>query len=192
MPGRTCRVACTLIAVLLLGTTVAPVRADDVSIAPASYAAFSVRLLWLKHVRGRFDKLYGNLDWSPESRQGIVHAWIDVSTARMRNMHYRSMLLGPGFLNAATYPRMHFVSAPVDQRLLHEGGDLHGQLSMHGVTQPVVFVLQPSNCMEPETTVCILRLRGSIQRSQFGIRQHATILSDRVQLDLVIVLAPHR
>ncbi|HET6587270.1 MAG TPA: YceI family protein [Oleiagrimonas sp.] len=192
MPDRTRRVACALVAALLLGTTIAPVRADDVAIAPASYAAFSVRLLWLKHVRGRFDKLYGNLDWSPQRRQGIVHAWINVTTARMRNMHYRHMLLGPGFLSAATYPRIHFVSAPVDQRLLHQGGDLHGRLSMHGVTQPVVFVLQPSNCMKPETTVCILRLHGSIQRSRFGIRQHSTILSDRVQLDLVIVLAPQR
>lgn len=192
MPGRTRRVACALVAVLLLGTTVAPVRADDVTIAPASYAAFSVRLLWLKHVRGRFEKLYGSLDWSPQRQQGIVHAWIDVSTARMRNMRYRRMLLGPGFLDAATYPRIHFVSAPVGQRLLQQGGNLHGRLSMHGVTQPVVFVLQPSHCMEPDAMVCILRLRGSIQRSQFGIRQHATILSDRVRLDLVIVLMPRR
>jgi polyisoprenoid-binding protein YceI len=192
MPGRTRRVACALAAVLLLGTTTAPVRADGATIAPASYAAFSVRLLWLKHVRGRFEKLYGSLDWSPQRRQGIVHAWIDVSTARMRNMRYRRMLLGSGFLDAATYPRIHFVSAPVDQHLLHHGGGLHGRLSMHGVTQPVAFVLQPSSCLQPDTTVCILRLRGSIQRSQFGIRKHSTILSDRVRLDLVIVLAPRR
>ncbi|HET7663840.1 MAG TPA: YceI family protein [Rhodanobacteraceae bacterium] len=192
MPGHARRVACALAATLLLGTMVAPVRADRVAIAPASYAAFSVRLFWLKHIRGHFEKLYGDLDWSPDRHQGVVHAWINVTTARMRNMRYRRMLLGPGFLDAATYPRIQFVSAPVDRRLLHLGGDLHGKLSMHGVTQPVTFTLQPSSCMDPETMACTLRLHGSVQRSRFGIRQHSTILSDSVQLDLVIVLTPRK
>ncbi|HET8555565.1 MAG TPA: YceI family protein [Rhodanobacteraceae bacterium] len=192
MSGRTRRVACMLAAAWLLGAIVMPTRANVVSIAPTSYAAFSVRLFWLKHIRGHFERLYGGLDWSPDRHQGIVHAWIDVTTARMRNMRYRRMLLGPGFLDAATYPRIQFISEPVDQHLLHHGGGLHGRLSMHGVTQPVTFTLQPSSCVDPETTACTLRLHGSIQRSRFDIRQHSTILSDSVQLDLVIVLAPRR
>lgn len=190
MQDRSRRVACILIAALLLGATVIPTRADVVSIAPSSYAAFSVRLLWLKHIRGRFEKLYGVIDWSPERHQGVVRAWIDVSSARMHRAHYRNMLLGSGFLDAATYPRIHFVSDRISRHLLHHGGLLHGGLSMHGVTRPVVFTLQPSNCLAPETTVCILRLHGSVQRSHFGIQEHRTILSDQVQLDLVIVLTP--
>lgn len=190
MPGRSRHVACILTAALLLSVSVMPSHAVTVVLAPSSYAAFGVRLLWLKHIRGRFEKLYGNLDWSPDRHQGVVRAWIDVATVRMRSTRYRRMLLGPGFLDAAKYPRIHFVSDPVDQYLLHHGGDLRGQLNMHGVTRSTTFTLQPSQCLAPETTVCILRLHGSVQRSRFGIRMHRTILSDQVQLDLVIVLTP--
>lgn len=190
MLGRASRVACILAAALLLSVIVIPTRAGVISIAPSSYAAFSVRLLWLKHIRGRFEKLYGQLDWSPDQHQGVVRAWIDATSARMRSTRYRRMLLGPGFLDVEKYPRIHFVSDPIGRHLLHHGGGLRGLLSMHGATRPFTFTLQPSNCLAPETTVCILRLHGSVQRSRFGIRQHSTILSDRVQLDLVIVLTP--
>lgn len=190
MSRRARHAACALIATWLLGAGMAPLHAERVFIAPASYAAFSVRLLWFKHVRGHFENLYGNIDWLPQRHQGVVHAWIDVASARMRHARERRMLLGPDFLDAARYPRIRFTSAPVDLSLLRRGGTLHGRLSMHGVTGPVMFTLQPAFCPQPETTPCILRLHGSIRRSRFGITGHGTIVSDQVELDLVIRLAP--
>lgn len=190
MPRRVRHAACLLVATWLLGTSLAPARAEVAFITPASYAAFSVRLFWFKHVRGRFERLYGNIDWSSQRHQGVVRAWIDVASARMRHARERRMLIGPDFLDAARYPRIRFVSAPVDLSLLRRGGALHGQLSMHGVTYPVTFTLQPSFCPQPETTPCTLRLHGSVRRSRFGITHHGTIVSDKVGLDLVIRLAP--
>ncbi len=191
MPRRARHAACLPVAVALAwGATALPGRADVVAIAPSSYAAFSVRLLWFRHVRGRFEALRGNLDWSPRLRQGVVHAWIDVHSARMRQPRFRGMLLGPAFLDAANHPRIRFVSAPVGPYLLRHGGTLRGLLDMHGVSRPVMFSVQPSRCLRPETTPCTLRLHGSVRRSRFGITGHGTLVSDQVQLNLVIRLTP--
>ncbi len=190
MPHRACHVVAALVAAWLVGVGAMPARADTVFIAPSSHAAFSVRVLWLKHVRGRFDTVYGSVDWSRKRRQGVVHAWIDVASARMDDADTRRRLLGPEFLDATTYPGILFASDPLGLHVLRQGGAVHGRLHMHGMTRPVTFTLQASNCRRPATTPCTLRLHGSVKRSRFGITAHRALVSDRVQLDLVIRLAP--
>jgi polyisoprenoid-binding protein YceI len=195
---------------LLLGSACAPAAAAATDgsgrlqiDSTRSHAEFSVRLLWLRQINGRFDHIYGTLAWSPASPPaaaataaanpgpyGIVDAWIDVASVRMPEARYERWLLAPEFFDAAHYPRVHFVSAPVPLTLLASGGALQGRLTMRGVTRPVVFDTLPSACPQPQSAPCTIKVAGTVRRSDFGMRGHRTALSDRVQLGLLIVLSP--
>lgn len=155
-----------------------------------SHAQFMLRLLWITPVRGRFDTIHGTLTWSPSGEVGIVDAWIDVTSARMSHARYTRWMLQPEFFDVQRYPRIHFVSTPVALTSLATGGPLHGHLTLRGVTRAMDFQMQPSHCPEPRTQPCTLKLHGSVQRSLFGMRAHHALLSDRVTLDLTIVLVP--
>lgn len=168
-----------------------------------SHAEFSVRLLWLRQISGRFDHIYGTLAWSPvpapaattaaavdPGPYGIVDAWIDVASVHMPEARYERWLLAPEFFDATHYPRVHFVSAPVPLALLASGGTLQGRLTMRGVTRPVRFDTLPSACPQPQSAPCTIKVAGTVKRSDFGMRGHRAALSDRVQLGLLIVLSP--
>jgi polyisoprenoid-binding protein YceI len=155
-----------------------------------SHAEFDVRLLWLRQIHGRFDRIRGTLTWTPAADTGVVEAWIDVNSVHMPEVRYEHWLLAPEFFDAARYPRNLFDSAPVPLAHLARGGPLHGRLTMRGVTRPVDFRMLPSTCPHPRAAPCIIRVLGTVRRSRFGMRGHRAALSDRVQLGLVIVLEP--
>lgn len=189
MRSRLCHAAGLLLILAVFGTGPAP--AQVTFIAPPSHASFSVRLLWLKHLNGRFGKLYGSLSWQPQRHAGIVRAWVDVHSAHMNKPRFRELLLGPGFLDVARYPRIAFVSRPVELHTLRNGGRVRGNLTLHGVTRLVDFTVQPSACDKPDVMSCTLRLHGSVKRKTFGMTAHNVIVSNRVELNLVIVLQLH-
>lgn len=185
-------------ALLLCGclsvATPATARADNTSRIDSqrSYADFNVRLMWIKRMRGRFTRMGGTLTWSPQGNRGVVDAWIDVHSAQMARPRYTQWLLAPEFFDAADYPRIRFVSAPVTLSNLARGGSLRGRLTVRGITRPVTFHMRPSHCPQPRTQACTIRVNGHIRRSHFGMHGHRALLSDRVLLGLVIVLAPDR
>lgn len=104
-----------------------------------SQAAFSVKHMMFTTVRGRFKVLSGHLHID---EQNPSNSWVDaqVDTASIdthdegRDGHLRS----PDFFDAEHYPTLNFKSTKVE----HIGGNEYnviGDLSMHGVTKPVVF-----------------------------------------------------
>lgn len=190
------------VAMLLAGTCGPAVAAGDGELhidSARSHAEFSVRLLWLRQINGRFDHIYGTLAWTSATTSaptadagpyGTVDAWIDVGSVRMPEARYERWLLAPEFFDVKHYPRVHFVSAPVPLALLASGGPLQGRLTMRGVTQPVTFDTLPSACPQPQSAPCTIKVAGTVRRSDFGMRGHRAALSDRVQLGLLIVLSP--
>lgn len=151
-----------------------------------SFVQFSVRTLWFTHERGHFDAVYGQLRRNDAGRD-VVDAWIDAGSLQMDDSHALEEARGPGFFDVAQYPRIHFVSLPFAEALLREGGTLEGILDLHGERGQVQFTLQPSGCPQRPLT-CAIRLQGKLSRSAFGMRAHRALLSDKVALDLNIVL----
>lgn len=151
-----------------------------------SFVQFSVRTLWFTHERGRFEAVYGQLRRSGAERD-VVDAWIDAGSLQMDDTRALEEARGPGFFDVAKYPRIHFVSLPFADALLREGGTLEGILDLHGERRWVQFTLQPSACPEQPLT-CAIQLQGKLSRSAFGMRAHRALLSDKVALDLNIVL----
>jgi polyisoprenoid-binding protein YceI len=158
--------------------------------AAQSQAQFSVRKFWIAHVRGTFPGLRGNLR-RMDPRSGVevvqVYATLDAAGLQMGDAGARAQALGPRFFDAERYPVVHFDSDPFPLTELASGGRLRGLLLLHGERHPVTFELLPSGCPR-QPIECVIRVRGEISRSDFGMRGWRAVLSDEVELDLRIVL----
>lgn len=161
------------------------------SIDPArSQVQFAVRKFWFAHVRGTFPSLSGTLhriDTHIGADLGRVDADLEVSGLVMDDAGDRARALGPGFFDAARFPSIHFDSDPFPLGELVSGGTLRGILSLHGERQPVTLALEPSDCPR-QPLQCVIRVQGSISRTAFGMQGFRGVISDRVELDLRIVL----
>lgn len=151
-----------------------------------SSARFSVRTLWFTHERGTFDGVHGELRRNDADRD-VVDAWIDATNLAMDDAHALQEALGPRFFDVARYPRIHFESYPFADATLRDGGALVGVLDLHGQRRWVQFTLLPSAC-PGQPLACPIRVRGTLSRSAFDMRAHRGLLSDKVALDLDIML----
>lgn len=158
--------------------------------AAQSEVRFSVRKFWLVPVHGTFPALVGTLRRAPGADGtaiGRVDATLDVASLRMADAGDRRHALGADFFDAARYPVIRFESEPFPFAELAAGGALAGTLDLHGVQHPVAWVLEPSACPQ-QPVACPIRLRGDISRAEFGMHGVRGVISDRVKLDLRIVL----
>lgn len=166
-----------------------PAHAADYRIDPArSHADFGVRLLWLSQIMGRFEEIDGDVTLSSLHDTAVVDAHITVDSIQMSSDRIRRWVLAPEFFDASHYPSIHFVSAPISLAMLEKGGSLEGTLTLRGVTRPAHFELLPSRCPLHEPQECVISVRGTIQRSDFGMSGHRTAVSDRVDLGMRISL----
>jgi polyisoprenoid-binding protein YceI len=182
------------LALLLLpafGVAHTPGTAQTLTIDPAqSQVQFSVRKFWFAHVRGTFPALSGTLhriDTHIDADLGRVDADLAVADLKMDDADDRARALGDGFFDVARFPSIHFDSDPFPMKELVAGGTLRGMLELHGGRHPVMLELQPSDCPR-QPLQCVIRVEGTISRSGFGMRGWRGVLSDKVQLDLRIVL----
>lgn len=169
---------------LALAAHAAPVRVWHIESAP-SHADFGVRLLWLHTIHGRFGQIAGTVAPRTDGRV-VVNASIAANSLAMDSPRLRRWVLDEEFFDAAQYPTLHFVSAPVARDTLDEGGALDGLLTLRGVTRPIRFELLPARCT---ADACLIEARGELKRSEFGMTGHRAVLSDHVELALSIAIA---
>jgi polyisoprenoid-binding protein YceI len=177
-----------LLALLALWISTAS-PAADITIDPEhSYAEFGVRLLWVHQITGVFEKVRGGITLNRETDIASVDAWLDTASIRMDSSRLKNWVLEPEFFDAENYPHIHFVSDPISLAALAKGGELHGRLTIRGVTRPATFLLVPSTCSPTNLDGCTIEVRGSIARSDYGMHGRRAALSDRVDLGMVIAL----
>lgn len=152
-----------------------------------SHARFAVRMLWVRQVEGRVDKLRGTVSMD-DSGHARVSVTINVAQIHMDTARYKTMLLSEDFFDAARHPSVHFQSRDFATRLLRDGGDITGTLTMRGVTHAVQFKLLPAECGQVPITDCLVRVQGVVERSNYGMTAHRFTVADNVQLQLAIRL----
>jgi len=134
------------LSVLVLAATTLPppVLAATYKVDPGhTSVTFLVRHL-LTNVEGRFRTFEGQIAFDPAApekttvRGSIDVATIDTNVAK-RDDHLRS----PDFFDVAKFPKIEFVSSGVsDVDKAKNTGKIRGNLTMHGVTKPVVLDAQ--------------------------------------------------
>jgi polyisoprenoid-binding protein YceI len=99
-----------------------------------------------------------------------------------RDKHMKS----PEFLDVAKYPEMKFVSTKVE-RTGEKTAKVTGDLTLHGVTKPVVLNVTLHKLGEHMTTKkprVGFSAVGTLKRSDFGISYGIPMVGDEVQLTL--------
>jgi polyisoprenoid-binding protein YceI len=183
------------VALLSAGLGVAQAQTKDWKIDPAhSEADFGIKHMAVSTVHGSFHKLSGVVKFDPAdvSKSG-VEATIDVSTVdtgvAARDTHLKS----PDFFDVEKFPTMTFKSTSV--RKAGGGYDVAGDLTLHGVTKPVVLKLETPGKEQAGQKGELHRgftATTTINRKDFGLTWNGTlksgdaVLGDDVKIEIDI------
>ena len=154
-----------------------PSAASTWEIDPAhSVATFSVRHMMVSNVRGEFGKMSGVVQQDDKDiTKSSVDVTVDTTTINTREPKRDAHLKSADFFEAEKYPTMTFKSTritKVDESHLKVAGNL----TLHGVTKPVVFDAE----ITPETVAMGTTVRGvaattKLNRKDFGLNWNKTI-----------------
>ncbi len=130
---------------LALAALSAPAGAATYKIDPAhSSVTFTVAHMAISKVHGRFDKFSGTLDYTPgETKTWKTEAVIETAGINTGSADRDDHLRGPDFFNAEKFPAMTFKSVKVSG-VKGMRGKVHGELTLMGVTRPVVLEVEAS------------------------------------------------
>jgi polyisoprenoid-binding protein YceI len=100
---------------------------------------FSVRHMMISNVHGQFDKVSGVVDFDEAApSRSRVDVQIEAASINTREERRDAHLRSADFLDAENYPYLTFKSTQVEA-LGEAAGRIHGDLTIRGVTRPVVL-----------------------------------------------------
>jgi polyisoprenoid-binding protein YceI len=129
-----------LAALLALAPLAALAEPATWNIDPAhTQSMFTVRHMVISSVKGQFDKTTGTVALDDKDiGKSSVEATIDAASVNTRVQNRDNDLRSPNFFDVAKYPTITFKSTKVEKA--GEGMlKVTGDLTMHGVTKPVVL-----------------------------------------------------
>jgi polyisoprenoid-binding protein YceI len=154
---------------------------------------FAVRHLGIATVRGRFKNFTAQAELGPQGRLQKVEATIDAKSIDTgvadRDNHLRS----PDFFDVAKYPEIRFVSTAI--KPLGPGRtEVTGDLTMHGVTKPVSFVLEFSEAIKDPwgNRRLAAEASGKLNRKDWGLTWNqvlevgGVVVSDEVKFSFEV------
>ncbi|KQV55215.1 MULTISPECIES: YceI family protein [unclassified Caulobacter] len=143
----------------------------------------------------RFTKLDADFQYDPKSpattklNVTVDPASLDTATgADAFGLKFNKELTGDGWLEAAKYPTITFVSTAID---IGDGqhGSVTGDLTFHGVTKPVVLDVTFNGVgsgMIPLQTRTGFSATTTIKRSEYGVGKYAPLIGDDVTLNIEV------
>ncbi|MBD8528190.1 YceI family protein [Pseudomarimonas arenosa] len=173
-----------LLGLLLACTALGSAQASELlgQIEPAfSRAEFSLRVLWVRKLEGRFEYIQGSISHPAQADRFDVDVRIAAQSLQMRNPDHVEWAKSEEFFDALRHPWIDFRARGAPRSLLTEGGELLGELSLRGVTRPARFTLLPAPCDRPGLD-CAVQAQGEIERSEFGMTARRWAVSDKVKL----------
>lgn len=149
------------------------------NIDPAhSVAEFKVKHMMISNVKGHFTNLQGtvSLDEADITRSE-VEASIDAASINTREPQRDAHLKSPDFFHVEKFPTLAFKSARVSR--VGEGElKVAGDLTIHGVTRPVVFDVEGPTAPAKDpwgNTRLGLSATTKINRKDFGLTYNAAL-----------------
>jgi polyisoprenoid-binding protein YceI len=154
---------------------------------------FTITHLAISNVHGRFGHVTATLNYNEaDVSKSTVTASIDLTGVdtgeEARNNHLKS----PDFFDVATYPTATFTSTSVAKS--GDGLTINGNLTLHGVTKPVVLAAEgprgPAPGMDHKQHAGF-SATTTIKRSDFGIggKFPETMVGEEVKLNIELDVA---
>jgi polyisoprenoid-binding protein YceI len=183
-------------AVLAMGTGVMSAQATQWKIDAAhSEADFAIKHLAISTVHGSFHGISGVISFdAADVAKSSVEATIPVDTVDTGVAPRDGDLKSPHFFDAAQFPTITFKSTGVHKTGDHY--DVAGDLTIHGVTKPVVLKLEELGKaqagMDGKSLHRGFTATTTINRKDFGLAFNGTlssgdaVLSDEVKIEIDI------
>jgi polyisoprenoid-binding protein YceI len=153
-----------------------------------SMPSFTFRHLGLSSFRGRFDKLTGTIELDMAQHRGSADIVIAIDSVSTGVPMLDQFLRSQKFFDATKFPTATFKSSSFKfsgTQLVAVTGDL----SLHGVTRPVVLEVAAFACREHpllKVASCGADASVNIKRSDFGLDAFIGNDSDEVRLDIAV------
>ena len=167
----------------------APHYTLDLSDAEVS---FSVNVLGLFRVGGRFDQVQGGLLFSEACTAESIAFSIQTASVNTDNPLRDRVIRSPALLNSRTHPLITFSSTRIDNP---DGrpGRISGMLDMNGRSREVSFTLRPGPSARDEISGADSYLAlASISRADFGIPSPMIGTSDTIRIQVTLELREDR
>lgn len=151
-----------------------------------SEVSFSVRHLGLARVRGRMDKLSGQIVTAENILDSGVEVTIDAASLNTNDSGRDAHVRGEDFLDVDTHPEWTFRSTGI-----RENGDgyvLSGDLTIHGVTKQVELAAELGGFAEGPTGAPTIGVSATtkLDRREFGITGAQGVLGNDIKIELEI------
>ena len=162
-----------LVIAFVLSTLTAVASAETYNVDPGhSSVTFKVRHLF-SSVTGRFEKFEGKVVYDEKDpKKSSVEGAIDASTINTNVAKRDDHLRGADFFDVAKYPKITFAKTEVTE-VAKDGktGKMRGELTMHGVTKPIVLdVSMLGKGKDPQGKERIgLQATTKVNRKDFGL-----------------------
>jgi polyisoprenoid-binding protein YceI len=158
-----------------------------------SRVGFCVQYFPAQEFRGEFTNIVGGLVMpSIAQRYGQALLLIHTTDLKASNKGLAPLVQGREFMDTRRYPDILFVGRAFEW-LAPLQGYIYGDLTMRGITQPVVFnvgidILEEGLGNLPDR----IRLEGNgqVSRYQFDMRHHRITISETVRLCLDVEMVP--
>ena len=127
---------------------------------------------------------FDNDDWSKSK----VEAKIPVQSLELGEAKWNTHVLSADFLESAKYPEISFASRKVE-KLDATHGKLYGDLTIKGVTKPVVLDLTVNKVGEHpmrKTPAAGFTATTTVRRSEFGVTMYVPAVADDVVIRIEV------
>lgn len=160
--------------------------------ATHSHATFAVRHMVVSTVKGKFNVLRGTLNLDEaNTANSWIEAEVDAASIDTGEANRDKHLRSPDFFDVDKYPKITFKSTKVEPVGDNEY-KVTGDLTMHGVTKPVVFSVESSGeIKDPYGFRRVgLSAKSKLSRKEWGltwnqlIEAGGAVISDEVKLEI--------
>jgi polyisoprenoid-binding protein YceI len=140
-------------------------------------------------MRGKFNRSQGHVVLDPQGTEGsLIEVTIDASSGDTGHDELNRKLLGVNFFNTAQFPEIRFVARDVSFK---DGIPVsaQGELTMLGVTRPIVLEIREFNCglqLPSFRNVCGADVHATLRRSDFGMNYGIPLIGDEVNLAIEV------
>lgn len=154
-----------------------------------SSVGFRLRTRWGQRLQGDFPAYEGEVRVTADGRREVRVRLDSTEMVITGHPRYTRWARGESFFDVARFPTISFRSETYDASLLHDGGALHGTLTMRGVSRPVRFEVEPATCDAPGVD-CDVVASGVIDRTAFGMDDWRVAVGDSVRFELRVRTRP--
>jgi polyisoprenoid-binding protein YceI len=142
--------------------------------------SFAVRHLGMQWVNARFSDISGEFILDATGPSSRVDVTVGIASLESGEPRWNDRLRSAEWLDVQRFPHMTYHSKNIE--LADQAAVANGELTLHGITRPVVLAVSLLNCLPGGP--CKFAAHGRIRRSDFGLPHGIWSGGDQVEISI--------